>query len=102
MRDASFAILREIGVDTGGRVCFDDMFGSGGFGNSQAQYTAIPAAGSCGRSFIDTYDNGLGQVADIAGIYGGGTSGLMKAASKNVFEVAIAPPINKLVVNVKK
>jgi len=71
---------------TGGRVCFDDMFGSGGFGNSQAQYTAIPAAGSCGRSFIDTYDNGLGQVADIAGIYGGGTSGLMKAASKNVFE----------------
>ncbi len=71
---------------TGGRVCFDDMFGSGGYGSNQGRYTAIPAAGSCGQALTNTYDSGLGTVADIAGMYGGHTSGLNMAASANAME----------------
>ena len=69
---------------TGGRVCFDDMFGGGG--SNQGKYTAIPASGSCGQALIDTYDSGVGTIADIAGIYGGGTSGLQTASQRNAME----------------
>ena len=69
---------------TGGRVCFDDMFSGGG--TNQGKYTAIPAAGKCGRALIDEYDSGLGTIRDLAGMYGGGGSGLMSAAQNNAME----------------
>lgn len=70
---------------TGGRVCFDDMF-SGGSTN-QGRYTAIPGSGSCGQALIDTYDSGLGQVGDIATLYGAsGVSGATQAEQQNAIE----------------
>lgn len=71
---------------TGGRVCFTDMLGNGGFGSNQGKYTAIPAAGSCGQTFIQDYESGIGQIADIASIYGGGGGGLMNAAGRGAIE----------------
>jgi len=70
---------------TGGRVCFDDMFSSGS--TAGAQYTALPASGSCGRALIDTYENGTGTVGDIASMYGApNTSGFQQASQQNAIE----------------
>lgn len=71
---------------TGGRVCFQDMLGNGGGLGTQGKYTAIPAAGSCGQAFIQDYETGVGQIADIASIYGGGAGGLLSAAGAGAME----------------
>lgn len=71
---------------TGGRVCFDNAFGAGGYGNNQGKYTALPAAMSCGRSFINEYETGQGQIRDIANIYGAPTSGVLHSAQMDMIE----------------
>lgn len=69
---------------TGGRVCFSSMFAMSF--SQQGKYTALPASGSCGQALINTYETGTGQIADIAGFYGGHTSGLQVAAQADVME----------------
>jgi len=58
---------------TGGRVCFSHGVYSPG--DTNPSYTAYPGAGSCGRGFSNVYDNGVGEMADMAGMMGGPTSG---------------------------
>lgn len=63
----------------GGRVCFTTMYG--GSDPGAGKYTALPSSGSCGNALADTYDSGLGQVGDIASMYGANnTSGFQQAA----------------------
>lgn len=69
---------------SGGRVCFDDMHSVGQ--HTGADYTALPSSMSCGKALTDTYESGLGIVADIASVYGARTSGLQIAQQKNAME----------------
>lgn len=68
----------------GGRVCFDDMYSTGS--NTGADYTALPASMSCGTALTDTYDSGVGTIADIASVYGAPTSGGDIAQQQNAME----------------
>lgn len=70
----------------GGRVCFNDAYGNGGYGSNQGKYTAVPSSGSCGTAWTDRYDSGVGQVEDVLAGYGGGAGGFMNSQTDNTME----------------
>jgi hypothetical protein len=70
----------------GGRVCFESMYSTSGSA-SQAQYTALPASGSCGNALADVYGSGAGGVGDIATMYGAsGVSGQQQAQQQDAVQ----------------